>query len=149
MGRGQRKVTRSRGAQTGEGDRQGRAFGERHGQPRARSGKRPGAPPAPRAPLPASYQRRAAGRPWAQGGGGGALLQVRWRRRVCGGRSVAGRAAGRVVAAAGTARAGACGRGLGFARRSVTAARPSVLDPRPTSPAPARAPPRSCPNHLT
>lgn len=87
--------------------------------------------PSPCAPLPASYQRRASGRLWARGGGGGALLQVRWRRRVCGGRSVTGPAAGR-VAAAGTARAGARGRGL-----ASHAGRSPPLGPPPPAPAPA------------
>lgn len=46
-----------------------------------------GPAPAPRAPSPGL----------SAGGGSGALLQVRWRHRVCGGRSVAGQAAGRVA----------------------------------------------------
>lgn len=131
-------------------DRRGMARAKPLGRDRARSEeekKTSTAPCAPRPP-PASYQRRAGGRPWARGGGSGALLQVRWRRRVCGGRSVAGRAAGR-VAAAGTARAEARGRGLAFARRPVTAAGQSALDRRATSPAPSGAlipPSTTCPS---
>ncbi|CAI9157107.1 unnamed protein product [Rangifer tarandus platyrhynchus] len=120
------------------------------GRDRARSdeGKKTSTSPCALRPPPSSYQRRAGGRPWARGGGSGALLQVRWRRRVCGGRSVAGREAGR-VAAAGTARAEARGCGLAFARRPVTAAGQSALDLHATSPAPSGTliPPSStCPS---
>lgn len=107
----------------------------------------PGARPRPfPRPLPASYQRLAGGRPWARGGGGGALLQVRWRRRVCGGRCVAGRAGGggRHGASGG---AGARGRGLVLARRalSIRAWRPSAGQP---GAAPATCPPAREAGHL-
>lgn len=140
-GQEQRKLTRSRRAQTGERDI-GRDFAESQERDR-RKGRRLPLSPAPL--LPPSYQRRAGGRPWARGGGGGALLQVRWRRRVCGRSSVARRAARR-VAAAGTARAAARGRGLAFARRPATAARPCFPASCPRSPAPSllTRPPPTC-----